>query len=69
MKLGAKFWVVLLAIVVGVVVAGIVFAMLFSWAWYAWGFLGACLVLSLMLVTFGYAYDRREQSRRKRLAA
>ena len=69
MKLGAKFWIVLIATVVGAVVAGGALVMLFGWAWYAWGFVGAFLLLTAILLTFGYVYDRREQNRRKGLAA
>ena len=46
MKLGGKFWVVLIASIVGVVVAGAIVVALFGWAWYELGFLGAFLILS-----------------------
>jgi bacteriorhodopsin len=69
MKLGGKFWIVLIASVVGVVVAGAIVVALFGWAWYELGFLGAFLILSGILLAFGWGYDRREQNRRKRLAA
>ena len=42
---------------------------MFGWAWYAWGFAGAFLLLSALLLGFGWAYDKREQNRRKSLAA
>jgi hypothetical protein len=57
----------------GMVIAGgigvlIVFA-LAGRAWYAWGFLGMWIFVGALALAFGYFYDRREQRRRRRLAA
>ena len=67
--MGAKFWLGLVGIAVGAVIAGSVFAILFGWVWASWGFFGALVILTAILVGFGYLYDRRAANRRKRLAA
>jgi bacteriorhodopsin len=69
MKLGAKFWFGLIGIAIAALVAGAILIAFFGWAWYAWGFAGAFLLLSALLLTFGWIYDKREQNRRERLAA
>jgi hypothetical protein len=51
----------------GAVLAGglvlLVLLLLFSRAVYAWGFFGAFLALSIILLAFGWIYDRREARR------
>jgi bacteriorhodopsin len=69
MKLGARFWIVLIATIIGAVIAGSAVAIFVGWVWYAWGFFGALVFVSVCALAFGYVYDRREQNRRKRLAA
>jgi bacteriorhodopsin len=69
MKLGAKFWFGLIGIAIAAVVAGAILIAVFGWAWYAWGFAGAFLLISALLLAFGWIYDKREQNRRKSLAA
>jgi hypothetical protein len=67
--LGVKFWLVLMGICAGAVVAaGIVFV-IFGRMWEAWGFFGAFLVLCGVLLLVAWGTDRREANRRKRLAA
>jgi membrane protein implicated in regulation of membrane protease activity len=68
-KLGARFWFAIAGLAVGAVIAGVIVFVLFGALWYAWGFFGAFLVLSVVLMAFGYAFDRRERNRRNRLAA
>ena len=68
-KLGARFWLWLVGLIVGVVIAGVLVAVLFGRLWYAWGLFGAFVVLSVVAMAFGYAFDRRERNRRNRLAA
>jgi hypothetical protein len=62
-KLGFKFF----AWLAGVIIAGgvvlLIVLLLFSRAVYAWGFLGAFLVLALILLAVGWFYDRREARR------
>lgn len=69
MELGGKFWLGLLGICVGAVVVGAILFLLFGWAWSAWGFMGAFIVLSVIALTAAYIHDRREQNRRRRLAS
>jgi len=51
----------------GAVLAGglvlLVLLLLFSRAVYAWGFLGAFVVLAAILLLIGWLYDRREARR------
>ena len=69
MELGARFWFGLLGICVGAVVVGAILFLLFGWAWSAFGFIGAFIVLGALAIGFAYVHDRREQNRRRRLAA
>jgi len=69
MELGARFWLGLLGICVGAVVAGAILFLLFGWAWSAFGFIGALIVLGALAIGFAYIHDRREQSQHRRAAA
>jgi hypothetical protein len=66
---GWRFWGGIIALVIGVVVGGLLFYWAFGWAWYTWGFFAAFGLLALVLIGFGYAYDKREQRKRSGLAA
>ena len=67
--LGARFWFMVALVCVGsVAAAGLVFV-IFSRAWYAWGFFGAFLAIGGVMMLFGWAYDRRDRKRREHLAA
>ncbi len=67
--LGARLWLTIIGIGVGAVIAAMLFLFLFGRVWYAWGFFGAFLFFGAILIGIGWIYDRRERSRRKRLAA
>jgi membrane protein implicated in regulation of membrane protease activity len=69
MELGGRFWLGLLGICAGAVVAGAILFLLFGWAWSAFGFIGALIVLGALAVGFAYVHDRREQKRYQRPAA
>ena len=58
-ELGRRFWLRLFGVIAAIgVILGI--ALVIFWrALYAWGFLGAVLVLSVILVLWGWIYDRR----------
>ena len=58
--LGAKFWGGLIGIVIIAGIGGMILFLLFSRAVYAWGFLGAFLVLALILIIIAWFYDRRK---------
>jgi hypothetical protein len=62
-ELGFKFygWLALLTILGGV--ALLVVLLIFSRAIYAWGILGAFLVISAILLLVGWWFDRREVQR------
>jgi Kef-type K+ transport system membrane component KefB len=68
MELGAKFWLGLLGICAGAVVAGAILFLLFGWAWSAFGFIGALIVLGALAIGFAYIHDRRQENRRRELA-
>jgi hypothetical protein len=68
-RLGVRFWLAIAGLSVGVVMAGVIVFVIFGGLWYAWGFFGAFLALCVVMMGFGYAYDRRERNRRNRLAA
>ena len=63
MELGGRFWVGVLALVVGTVVAAYLIFALIGWAWYAWGLFGMLLVFGGALLFAAWLYDRREARR------
>jgi len=63
--LGARFWLGLIAVALAIGVGGIVLFFIIGTAWARWGLLGAFLFFSLVLLTFGYFYDRRQVKRYK----
>jgi membrane protein implicated in regulation of membrane protease activity len=65
---GWKFWAVVFGLCVAAALGGVILAILFGWAVASWGLIGMFLVLSVILIAFGYAYDRREKRRRRQLA-
>jgi hypothetical protein len=56
---GGRFWIGLVAGLVGVGIAVIVGFAVFGAALAAWGFLGAMLFLFAVLIMFGWIHDRR----------
>ena len=67
-ELGGRFWLMFIGGLVGVALAGVILFGLLGWAWYAWGLFGMFAFLAVVLIGFGYLYDRREQRERRRLA-
>jgi hypothetical protein len=59
--LGFGFYVKLALGALGVGIAIFVAFLLFSRAWYAWGFFGAFIALAVVLLAFGWIYDRRQR--------
>ena len=55
MELGARFWLWLIAVTVGIAVGGFLVFLLIGWAWYAWGLFGA------ILLAIAWVYDKRQQ--------
>jgi bacteriorhodopsin len=67
--LGISFWLGFLGLTIVAMGSAVLIAIIFGRLWYAWGFFGVSLIFSLAAIGFGYIYDRRERSRRDRLAA
>ena len=61
--LGGRFWLTIMGIAVGAVLAGVLLFILWGWAWYAWGGFGALLLFALALLGGAYIHDRRQQER------
>ncbi len=57
--LGGKFWAGMFGIVIAAGVGAFILLLLFSRAVYAWGFFGAFLALSVVLIIIAWFYDRR----------
>ena len=68
METDAKFWLTLVGIAVGGVIACLGVYWFFGHLWYSMGFLGAFVVFGAIALTFGYLSDRREKKRREGLA-
>ena len=67
--MGWRFWGGLIGTVFGVCVGGLIFFLVFGWAWATFGFIAAFAVLGGALVLVGYIYDRREENERRELSA
>ena len=63
MELGARFWLWVVGVTVGVAVAGFLLFVLIGWAWYAWGLFGMLLVFGGVLLLLAWIHDRREARR------
>jgi len=61
--LGFKFWGGLIGVILAIGVGGMIVFLIFSRAVYAWGFLGAFLVLGAIVILIAWIYDRRTQRR------
>ena len=61
--MGARFWVWLIAVTIGIGVAGLILFLLIDAAWYRWGFLGGFLIFAAILLLIGWIMDRRSQRR------
>lgn len=61
--LGFKFWGGLVGVIILIAVGGMLLFLIFSRAVYAWGFLGAFLVLGAVVILIAWIFDRRTQRR------
>jgi hypothetical protein len=59
--LGFRFFVWLSLSVLGIGIVGFLGFLIFSRAVYAWGFLGALFAFGVVLVFFGWLYDKRHE--------
>lgn len=61
--LGAGFWLKVIGVVVLGGIAAMLSFVLFEAAWYRWGFFGAVIFFSVVLLGIAYISDRRSQQR------
>jgi hypothetical protein len=60
-ELGAKFWLRLIGLVIVFGIAALLLFLLVDAAWYRWGVFGALLFFFVILLAFGWFYDRRKE--------
>ena len=58
--LGGKFWLKVVAIVVGCGIAALVVFAVFTAAAYRWGFFGAVLVFGVAMLVWAWFYDKKK---------
>jgi len=63
-KLGSRFWLPLIGLIVGIGIAGLVLFLIFGRVWYTWGVLGALVFLFACVLLFAWIVDRRDRRRR-----
>jgi hypothetical protein len=61
--LGGRFWLRILGLTVGGIIAAAILFGFFGWVWYSWGLFGAFLLFAAGAIAFGYFYDKREGRR------
>lgn len=69
MELGGKFWLGLIAAVVGVALAGVLLFWFFGHIWYTYGLLASIAVFAVIALGIAYVFDRRERQRRSELSS
>jgi hypothetical protein len=62
--LGASFYFKIAAVCLAAAIATIILLRIFWRAIYAWGFFGGFLAIGLVLILFGWIYDRRDRRNR-----
>lgn len=68
-SLGWKFWLWCLGVALAIGLGGMILFLIIGGAWYAWGAFGTLLVLSAILLAFGWIYDRRQQRKYEDVSA
>jgi hypothetical protein len=68
-ELGAGFWFKIIGIVAAIGIGCVLIFWLIGAAWVRWGALGALLFFSIIALTYGYLYDRRQARRYKDVEA
>ena len=63
MDLGVRFWLIVLGLAIGGVVAFVLLLALLGWAWYTWGLLGAMIFFISVLALVAWISDRRVRKR------
>ena len=62
-ELGGRFWLKLMGLTIAIGVGALIAFLLIGVVWYAWGVVGALLVLFLVMLVLGWAHDRRQEKR------
>ena len=62
--LGAGFYFKIAAVCIAAAIATIILLRIFWRAIYAWGFFGGFLAIGIVLILFGWLYDRRDRRNR-----
>ena len=57
--MGAKFWLGMFGVIVGVCVAGALVFLFLGWAWYTWGPIMAIIAVFVLVYLGAYVVDRR----------
>jgi uncharacterized membrane protein len=63
-KLGSRFWLPLIGMIVLIGLIGIVLFVIFSHVWYKWGIFGALLAMFGGVLVFAWIVDRRDARKR-----
>ncbi|HEY6836021.1 MAG TPA: hypothetical protein VI142_06055 [Gaiellaceae bacterium] len=67
--LGLKFWLAVAGISLAVGVGLLILLLIIGAAWEAWGAFGALIFLSVVMLAFGWFYDKRQERKYKDLTA
>jgi hypothetical protein len=65
--LGARFWAKLIGLVLVGGIAVLIVFLVFTRALYRWGALGALIFFSIVMLLWGWLYDRRQKKKYDRL--
>lgn len=65
--LGFKFWLWVAGVALAAGIALLVFFLILGKAWEAWGAFGALIFFSVVLLAFGWIYDKRQDKKYKEL--
>jgi len=57
--MGAKFWLGMIGVIIGVCLAGALVFLFLGYAWYAWGPIMAIVVVLALVWVVAYLVDRR----------
>jgi pilus assembly protein TadC len=68
-SMGAKFWLGFMGVILAGAIGLALLFIFFGAVWYAWGFFGVLLFITVVGLGFGWAFDRREKKRRSEFAA
>jgi hypothetical protein len=64
MEMGNRFWLWMIALLVGGIIGGLILWRIFGFVWYTYGFLAMFVLLGGVLLLIGYIVDRRDARKR-----